>query len=112
MMTIQLNDQRSVQYTRPLHHKELFPGDGTRLDGQPSPKKTPSLTISSPKGTQTGGSEGSLLTQGTANPHSPQVSLDKFLSQLPNHVIKSGRVINIHDGITETLQVSFYRFAA
>ena len=42
----------------------------------------------------------------TANPHQRTVTMETFFSRLPKTVIRKGRVIDIHGGLTETLQVS------
>ena len=37
----------------------------------------------------------------------PHLTLESFLSRLPKTVVREGRVIDIHSGLTETLRVQY-----
>lgn len=95
-----INDQRDTTF----HHKSVwsyFPGSGHHLGGDKGPSRlVPAGTVlrSSPKN-KTRGSE----LKDTSELAGEKLSMEQYLSKLPRSVVRGGRVLNIRDGIRNTL---------
>lgn len=88
----QLIDKHCEEYRQTPHHYRLFPGTGQKLSQETS-------TASTPNNTETAHSHNSSSSSKRT------VSVENFLKRIPKNVIRGGRVIDIHAGLTETLQV-------
>ena len=96
-LPIQLTDKRSEIYHSSHHHIKLFPGEGQKLMNPISHKAHPSpdqYHFPHPHKSK------------HHHSHKHSVTVDQFLSRIPKHVIRGVHVIDVHTGITETLQVN------
>ncbi|XP_003384072.1 PREDICTED: UBX domain-containing protein 11-like isoform X2 [Amphimedon queenslandica] len=90
----ELNDKRYEEYIHTPHHYRLFPGTGQKLSNSPSSPLTPGIRHTP------------NVTSDSNVDKGATVSMENFLRKIPKNVIRGGRVIDVHAGLTETLQGS------
>jgi len=79
---------------KPRQYGNIFPGAGHHLGG----KKAPSRLLPSTQVARDGGHYKETSDR-------PTVSVDTFLSRLPQSVVRKGKIIDVRNGIQSVLQV-------
>ena len=95
---IKLTDMRYATF-KPRKYDDIFPGTGHHLGG----KEVSSHLLPSTQQAVNGG-----LYKETIELPGPTIPLNTFLSQLPQCVIRGGKIMDVRNGIQNVLQVSNY----